>query len=252
MLKRVFPLKRPTFFNLGLPKIPKANIGRYRHLTMPEVEDYANKKTVLTQNQQFEADDRARYLKFVKLKYATNMAYVKIQDKWKNNLIRKAKKRERREETKLAEKSAENMPTKLIIHSPLATTLVLNAQTKHDSFAVISLNGFQHKVSPDDLLVVDRLNNLKVGEVVSAEKVHLIGSKHFTLLGRPFVENAAVFLSVEQQTLSKKLIVFKKKRRKGYRRSSGHRQPLTVFRINRIEYDIDPVLAARAVKIWDN
>lgn len=62
-------------------------------------------------------------------------------------------------------------------------------------------------------------------------KVLLLGSKDQTIVGRPTVPDAAVFAVVEEHALDEKVIIFKKKRRKNYRRTTGHRQELTRLRI---------------------
>ncbi|KAH9748708.1 50S ribosomal protein L21 [Citrus sinensis] len=62
-------------------------------------------------------------------------------------------------------------------------------------------------------------------------KVLLLGSQHQTIIGRPMVPDAAVHAVVEEHALDAKVIIFKKKRRKNYRRTKGHRQELTKLRI---------------------
>lgn len=62
----------------------------------------------------------------------------------------------------------------------------------------------------------------------------MLGSKEQTVVGRPFVDGAKVQARVEEQTLDEKVIVFKMKRRKNYRRKQGHRRPVTVLRVTDI------------------
>lgn len=66
------------------------------------------------------------------------------------------------------------------------------------------------------------------------DKVLMVGDATFTKLGAPLVANCYVEALVEEQTLADKIIVFKKRRRKGYERTRGHRQRVTTLRIGDI------------------
>ncbi|MCZ6467921.1 MAG: 50S ribosomal protein L21 [Alphaproteobacteria bacterium] len=103
-------------------------------------------------------------------------------------------------------------------------------------FAVIKTGGKQYRVTKDDMIVVETVAG-EPGSTVRFEDVLMIGDDgKAPSVGTPFLEQAAVFAEVVQQTRGDKIIVFKKKRRKGYRRKHGHRQALTVLRI----IDISP------------
>ena len=103
-------------------------------------------------------------------------------------------------------------------------------------FAVIKTGGKQYRVTKDDMIVVETLAG-EPGTTVRFEDVLMIGDDgKAPSVGTPFLEQAAVFAEVVQQTRGDKIIVFKKKRRTGYRRKHGHRQALTVLRIT----DISP------------
>jgi len=103
-------------------------------------------------------------------------------------------------------------------------------------FAVIKTGGKQYRVTKDAMIVVETLAG-EPGSTVRFEDVLMIGDDgKAPSVGTPFLEQAAVFAEVVQQTRGDKIIVFKKKRRKGYRRKHGHRQALTVLRIT----DISP------------
>ena len=67
----------------------------------------------------------------------------------------------------------------------------------------------------------------------------MIGTPDYTSLGRPSVAHARVYATLEEITRSEKVIVFKKKRRKGYQKNAGHKQELNVVKINKIEHNID-------------
>ncbi len=100
-------------------------------------------------------------------------------------------------------------------------------------FAVIESGGKQYKVAKNDVITVEKLA-AEVGADVALERVLLLGGDGATVVGRPTVEGASVRAQVLDQTRGKKIIVFKKKRRKNYRRTQGHRQDLTVLRITEI------------------
>jgi large subunit ribosomal protein L21 len=101
-------------------------------------------------------------------------------------------------------------------------------------FAVIRTGGKQYRVAPNDVIVVERLageagSNVELGEVL------MLGDGGTEAqIGTPLVDKAAVFAEVLEQARSPKINVFKKKRRKKYRRTRGHRQNVTVLRITEI------------------
>jgi len=66
----------------------------------------------------------------------------------------------------------------------------------------------------------------------------MVGTKDYTCIGRPTIANARVYATLEEISKSEKVIVFKKKRRKGYQKSQGHKQTLNVLKINKIEHII--------------
>ncbi len=100
-------------------------------------------------------------------------------------------------------------------------------------FAVIKNGGRQYKVSVGEQLEVNRLV-AEDGSQIRIEEVLLIGDADTTLVGSPFVENAAVLATVVKQTRGEKLIVFKYKSKKRYRHRRGHRQELTLLTIDDI------------------
>lgn len=99
-------------------------------------------------------------------------------------------------------------------------------------YAVIETGGKQYRVSEGDVVRVERLDG-DVGSEVTLEEIRLIGGDD-TLVGAPVVEGAAVRATVVEQGRGPKVIAFKKKRRKGYRRKVGHRQPFTALRVDEI------------------
>ena len=97
-------------------------------------------------------------------------------------------------------------------------------------FAVIRTGGKQYRVAKDDTIVVEKLAG-DPGTMVELSEVLMIGSGKSASIGSPLVDKAAVFAEVVEQSRADKIIVFKKHRRKNYRRTRGHRQQQTVLRI---------------------
>ncbi len=100
-------------------------------------------------------------------------------------------------------------------------------------FAVIRCGGKQYKVAKQDVITVERLP-AAVGDNIALEEVLMIAEANGASIGTPTLTGATVRAEVLEQTLAPKIIVFKKKRRKGYRRTQGHRQAQTVLRITDI------------------
>ncbi len=101
-------------------------------------------------------------------------------------------------------------------------------------FAIVKTGGKQYRVAPGDQIVVERIKGI-VGSKVSLSEVLAIGGNGVPVIGKPLVADAAVSAKIVQQPRGTKVIVFKKKRRKNYRRTRGHRQELTVLKIEAIE-----------------
>lgn len=102
-------------------------------------------------------------------------------------------------------------------------------------FAVVQIGSHQFKVSNGDYIYTERLKHCDVNDKLILTKVMLLGSQTQTIVGRPILEDAAVHAVVEEHALDAKVIIFKKKRRKNYRRTNGHRQELTRLRITDIQ-----------------
>merc|ERR1712224_1061553 len=114
---------------------------------------------------------------------------------------------------------------------------VADLTTPPDVFAVVSIGGKQYKVSADDVLMAEKLE-AEVGSTLEFPEVLLVGhADGRTWVGKPHVEGAVVAASVEEQTRTAKVHVFKKKRRKNYRRFNSHRQDVTILRVDDIKYD---------------
>ena len=101
-------------------------------------------------------------------------------------------------------------------------------------FAVIRTGGKQYKVAKDDVISVEKLLG-EPGDTVELGDVLMIGEDgKAPTVGTPLIEKAAVFAEVVNQAKGDKIIVFKMKRRKNYRRRNGHRQQYTEIKIDGI------------------
>jgi large subunit ribosomal protein L21 len=103
-------------------------------------------------------------------------------------------------------------------------------------YAVIKTGGKQYRVTRGDVIKVERLDG-EVGQSIAFDQVLMVGGEgegDAPRIGTPLVAGAAVRAEVLEQAKARKVIVFKKKRRKNYRRRHGHRQLQTVLRIQDI------------------
>jgi large subunit ribosomal protein L21 len=100
-------------------------------------------------------------------------------------------------------------------------------------YAILDVNNRQYKVKPGQEIFVD-LQAAEVGANLKFEKVLLAENEGAVKVGNPVVANATVSASVLEHVKGDKVIVFKKKRRKGYRVKNGHRQQFTKVRIDSI------------------
>ena len=101
-------------------------------------------------------------------------------------------------------------------------------------FAIISTGGKQYKVSENTILSVSKIEG-KDGDKISIEDVlFACDGSHFSV-GSPQIDGAKVNAEIVRQDRDKKILVFKKKRRKNYRRLNGHRQDITFLKINTLD-----------------
>jgi large subunit ribosomal protein L21 len=103
-------------------------------------------------------------------------------------------------------------------------------------FAVIRTGGKQYRVVPNDIIEIERVAG-EPGDIIELSEVLLLGGDGGPKTGSPLIAGALVAAEVMEQTRGDKIIVFKKKRRKNYRRKKGHRQDLTLLRITEILTD---------------
>lgn len=103
-------------------------------------------------------------------------------------------------------------------------------------YAIVKIGGHQYKVSENDVIIVDR-NESQVDDKVTIDTVLLAKSATGAVsVGTPTVAGASVEATVLEHLKGDKIIVFKKKRRKGYQKSNGHRQHLTRLRIDKLAF----------------
>lgn len=103
-------------------------------------------------------------------------------------------------------------------------------------FAVIRTGGKQYRVAPNDIIEIEKIAG-KPGDIVELSEVILLGGDGGPKTGSPTIAGALVAAEVIEQRRADKIVVFKKKRRKNYRRTKGHRQALTALRITEILTD---------------
>jgi large subunit ribosomal protein L21 len=121
---------------------------------------------------------------------------------------------------------------------PILLTLTWISFTKSSGktmrYAVIRTGGKQYRVTEGDLVRIEKLAG-EVGEKITLGNVLFIGGNGDVKIGLPLVENASVTGEIVSQAKAKKVMVFKKKRRKSYSRQRGHRQHQTTLRITGID-----------------
>ena len=101
------------------------------------------------------------------------------------------------------------------------------------AYAVIRTGGKQYRVAPGDVLRIERLDG-EVGAKVEFPEVLLTAADGAIRVGRPLVDGVCVRAEIVAQGRDRKVLIFKKKRRKNYRRRRGHRQSITTVRVTEI------------------
>ncbi len=103
-------------------------------------------------------------------------------------------------------------------------------------YAIIQTGGKQYKVSPGSEIKVEKID-AEPGSLITLDKVLAVSTDDGLEIGRPYLENRKVIARVIRHGKEKKIIVFKFKRRKNYKRKKGHRQLYSIIRIENIEQE---------------
>jgi large subunit ribosomal protein L21 len=100
-------------------------------------------------------------------------------------------------------------------------------------FAVIKTGGKEHRISKGDIIRVEKLKG-KVGDQVEVKDILMISQEGQVQVGTPFLSNALIKGEIVQEIKGKKVMTYKMKKRKNYRRFKGHRQTYTYLKVNDI------------------
>jgi len=101
--------------------------------------------------------------------------------------------------------------------------------------ATIKIQGKQVTVNEGDILFVNRFDESKAGDTVEIKEVLMVGDGASAKFGAPYVDGASVSAKILENKRGKKVVIFKKNRRKGYERRQGHRQELSVIKVEAIK-----------------
>jgi large subunit ribosomal protein L21 len=101
-------------------------------------------------------------------------------------------------------------------------------------YAVVKTGGKEYRVSKGDLIRVEKLEG-KAGDQVMLKEVMMVSDEgQVEAVGTPYVANALITAEIVQETKGRKILIYKMKKRKNYRRFKGHRQTYTYLRVNDI------------------
>ena len=101
-------------------------------------------------------------------------------------------------------------------------------------YSIIEISGKQYRVSEGETIKVST-QDWKVGDTVKLNQVLLTDSGENISFGTPIVAGASVTIEIMEHNREKKLLIYKKKRRKGYQRKNGHRQGYTLLKVNKLQ-----------------
>ncbi len=100
-------------------------------------------------------------------------------------------------------------------------------------YAVVKTGGKEYRISQGDLIRVEKMEG-KVGDQVTMKDILMVSHEGQVQVGNPLLANAVITGEIVQQVRGKKVLIYKMKRRKNYRRTKGHRQTYTYIRVNEI------------------
>lgn len=114
-------------------------------------------------------------------------------------------------------------------------------------YAVIETGGKQYRVQEGDVITIEKLN-VAAGDDIAFDRVLVLNDGEKVQVGTPIVESAKVFGTVVENGKGEKVIIFKYKSKKDYRKKQGHRQPYTMVKIESVSADGKPAPKKAAVK----
>ena len=116
-------------------------------------------------------------------------------------------------------------------------------------FAIISSGGKQYKVSENTILTVNKLSGTAGAHVEISDVLFASDGKEFSV-GEPLIDGAKVNLEIIKQDRDRKILIFKKKRRKNFRRKNGHRQDMTFLQVKSLNIPgFKPKTKAKSVEV---
>jgi len=104
-------------------------------------------------------------------------------------------------------------------------------------YAIMEFKGFQYRIEKNAVMKVPYVEKAEIGSELTFDKLLMIGGEGDITLGKPIVSGASAVGEVLRHGREQKIIVFKKKRRKGYRKTQGHRQYFTEVKIKDISLE---------------
>ncbi len=143
----------------------------------------------------FRERDRSEF-RATELRADHDFRYLRIKDAMEKNKAQKIKIKARR--VRLAEErgTPAEESQKLVVHD--VERGIEYPAREEGIFAVVNVRGFQYKVVKDDVLVLQHLQGVDINQQIILDQVQLVGTKDYTALGRPWVETAKVYATVEQ------------------------------------------------------
>lgn len=121
-------------------------------------------------------------------------------------------------------------------HPSNPSHMLLSDPSAPDKYAVVMVAKVQHKVVAGDIIMVHKLPNVDIGTMITLDRVLLVAGRNLSVIGRPLVPNCRVVCEVQEHTTCGDILVFKFKRRKGYKRTTTHNIQATCLRVHEIQY----------------
>ena len=100
--------------------------------------------------------------------------------------------------------------------------------------AIVKISGKQYRVSKGDIFKINR-QEWKIGDKIKINNILLTDNKGKISVGNPIVNGASITVKILEHSREKKILIYKKKRRKGYQRKNGHRQDITLLEVIKID-----------------